>query len=75
MAAQLKIFYTTAARLSQLEVKNGQLIFVKDAKRIYLDMNGLRIGYDGTAIFDTEDDLTGFSPGIYPGPKKRPRVS
>lgn len=60
MAAQLKVFYTTAARLNQLEVRNGQLIFVKDARRIYLDMNGVRIGYDSTVIFETDDERAAY---------------
>lgn len=56
MAAQLKIFHTIASRLNQLEIRNDQLVFVEDVKRVYLDMNGLRIEYDGTVIFDTEDE-------------------
>jgi hypothetical protein len=56
MPARLKVYYTSAARLDDLEIERGQLIFVSDMKRLYLDMNGTRICYDNIVTFGTEED-------------------
>lgn len=54
--AIVKVYTTVAAKLSQLAVSDGQLIFVSDTRRIYLDFNGYRIGYDTFRVFDTDQD-------------------
>lgn len=54
--AIVKVYTTVAAKLSQLAVSDGQLIFVSDTRRIYLDFNGYRIGYDTFQVFDTDQD-------------------
>lgn len=56
MPARLKVYYTSAARLDDLEIDSGQLIFVSDMKRLYLDMNGTRICYNNIITFETEED-------------------
>lgn len=57
MANSIVKFYTTvAAKLSQLAVKNGQIIFVSDTRKIYLDFAGQRVCYDAIAIFDTDQE-------------------
>ena len=50
MAAQLKIYHTTAAKLDQLQIKNGQLIIVDDTHMLYLDMNNIRNFYGSIDI-------------------------
>lgn len=54
MAAILKCYNTVAAKLSQLSVLDGNLIFVTDTKKIYLDINGSRLCYDTIQVFDTD---------------------
>lgn len=56
MATIMKVYNTVDARLSQLSVKDGNLIFTTDTRRIYLDMNGNRLGYDTIQIFDKDSD-------------------
>lgn len=55
-AAIVKVYSTVASKLNQLQVTDGQLIFVKDTKRIFLDMNGLRLGYDTIQVFPTDEE-------------------
>lgn len=55
-AAIVKVYSTTASKLGQLQVADGQLIFVKDTKKIYLDMNGVRIEYSTIQVFNTDAD-------------------
>lgn len=56
MAAIVKVCSTVASKLNQLQVADGQLIFVKDTKKIFLDMNGLRLGYDAVQVFSTDEE-------------------
>lgn len=56
MSAILKCYNTVAAKLSQLSVSNGNLIFVTDTKKIYLDINGSRLCYDTIQVFATDKD-------------------
>lgn len=69
MAADiLKIYTTVAARLPQLKVRNGNLIFTSDTKQIYLDVNGNRLSYNCIKVFATDHDrITFLSPpeGFY----------
>ena len=64
--AVVKLYRTKSERLSQLPVRNGNIIFVSDTRQICLDADGLRIPYDPIKIFDTEkeraecDPVTGF---------------
>lgn len=53
-SAIVKMYSTTASRLSSLQVADGQLIFVKDTKRIYLDLNGIRLEYSDITVFETD---------------------
>lgn len=55
----VKLYSTTAARLNDLEVNDGQLIFVKDTRRIYLDMNGLRVEYSDIRLLSFDSDRSG----------------
>lgn len=57
MAADIVKFYTTvASKLSQLEVRNGNLIFTSDTKQIYLDIHGNRLGYNCIQVFATDTE-------------------
>lgn len=58
MPAIVKVYTTVASKLSQLTVKDGQLIFVSDTRRIYLDFSGNRICYDTILNFDKDSDRT-----------------
>lgn len=55
----LKAYTTTAAKLSSLPLRDGNLIFVRDLKRIYLDSAGQRIEYSTIHTLDKESDRTG----------------
>ena len=52
----IQIYITTSDRLPDLTVKDGQLIFVKDVKKIYLDYGSLRTEYSVLQTVDTEKD-------------------
>lgn len=54
MAAIVKIYSTTASKLNQLPVVDGTLTFVKDTRRIYLDMNGTRVEYSIIQVLQNE---------------------
>lgn len=53
-APVIKLYHTTDARLKELKVANGNMVFVKDTHRVYLDLNDIRTCYDGVQIFPTE---------------------
>lgn len=50
-----KFITTTESRLELLPISNGQLIFVRDSRRVCLDYQGQRIEY-GQIIVLTDDD-------------------
>ena len=54
--AIVKMYATTASKLSQLQVLDGQLIFVRDVRKIYLDMNGTRLEYSIIQVLASEED-------------------
>ena len=56
--AILSVVETTASRLPDLSIKNGQLIFVKDSQKIALDIDGKRIFYNQTVVLQTETERT-----------------
>ena len=58
MADSTKISFvaTTASRLPDLAIKNGQLIFVKDTQKVALDMNDKRIFYNQINVLQTDTE-------------------
>lgn len=56
--AIVKFYYTANSKLSELPVADGQIIFVYDTKKFYLDMNGLRLGYSDIQVLALESDRT-----------------
>lgn len=52
--AIMKIYETTAAKLTSLPVVDGQMIFVRDSHTICMDLHGLRISYHDITTLDTE---------------------
>lgn len=54
----LSVIGTTANRLSDLPIKNGQLIFLQDRQRIALDFNDKRIFYNEITLLQTDKDRT-----------------
>ena len=58
MAGIVKFYYTINSKLSSLPIVDGQVIFVSDTKKFYLDMNGLRLGYSDIQVLATESDRT-----------------
>lgn len=59
MSAKVKFYSTVASKLADLPVVDGQMIFVTDTKKFYLDMGGLRLGYSDIQILPSESDRTG----------------
>ena len=51
----LSVIGTTAKRLSDLPIKNGQLIFLQDRQRIALDFNDKRIFYNEITLLQTDE--------------------
>lgn len=51
----MKFYSTVASRLNELEVKNGQLIFVNDVRKIYLDTNNTRVEYSQIILLVSEE--------------------
>lgn len=52
----LKVISTTDSKLKQLQIQNGQLIFVYDKWQIYMDMNNKRTLYEQIKTIDTETE-------------------
>lgn len=52
--AQMKLVYTTAAKLNSLAVVDGQIIYLADENQICLDMKGKRLVYHSIKTFDTD---------------------
>lgn len=52
--ATMNFVTTTDSRLTQLPLKNGQLIFVRDSQKIYLDAQDTRTEY--TSIINLVDE-------------------
>jgi hypothetical protein len=52
----MSIIATTSERISELVIKNGQLIFIHDVGRIALDYNGKRTFYNQVIELETEKD-------------------
>lgn len=57
--AIVKVYSTVAAKLPQLAVTDGQLIFCRDTRTIYLDMAGVRVGYTDITTLASETERTG----------------
>lgn len=58
----LSIFATTGSRLSDLVIKNGQLIFVRDKHRIAFDYDGKRVFYNQIEEIATEEERKSLVP-------------
>lgn len=52
----LSVCATVGSRLSELVIKDGQLIFVQDRSRIALDYNGKRVFYNQIEELSTEQE-------------------
>ena len=50
----MSVISTTASRLPELSIKNGQLIFVKDSQKVALDIGDKRTFYNEINILQTE---------------------
>lgn len=58
MSAIVKFYHTTQSKLAQLPVSDGNLVFVTDTKKMYLDINGNRLGYQDIQVLPTDTDRT-----------------
>lgn len=64
----LSVVETTASRLPNLSIKDGQLIFVKDKQKIVLDLDGKRKFYNQINVLQTDEErlaLLAPIPGAY----------
>lgn len=52
----VKLYATTASRLKDLQVVDGQLIFVKDTRKVCLDLDGIRVEYTVLSVIPTEQN-------------------
>ena len=52
----LSVIATNASRLSDLSIKNGQLVFIKDKSRIAFDFDDKRVFYNQIVELSTDDD-------------------
>lgn len=55
-SAPAQFFYTTASRLNDLGIVDGQIIFTSDTKTVYLDMKNKRHSYSTIQVYATEAD-------------------
>ena len=58
MAAKVKFYSTVASKLADLPVVDGQFILVRDQRTIYVDLNGMRLGYHDIQVVSSESDRT-----------------
>lgn len=61
----LSVCATTASRLPDLEIKNGQLIFVQDKHKIAFDFGGKRKFYNQIEELDTESERTALEEPVF----------
>lgn len=63
----LSVCATTGSRLSDLVIKDGQLIFVQDKHRVAFDFKGKRVFYNQIEEIATEEEREGIEPeeGIF----------
>jgi len=54
--AIVNFIYTTSAKLNDLPVEDGQIIFAPDMQTICLDMSGQRFYYQTIKIFETDEE-------------------
>lgn len=52
----LKVIATSSSKIRDLVIKNGQLIFIQDLKRIAFDFNDKRVFYNQIVELNTESD-------------------
>lgn len=52
----MKCYHTVASALPRLEIEDGQLIFTRDTRTIYLDINGSRLSYNVIQSIATEEE-------------------
>ena len=68
MDSIVKFISTKEKKLPELEIVNGQLIFVEDTRRVYLDFHNQRIPYNNIIYLSTEAQrisLTSPVPAFY----------
>lgn len=51
-----RVIATTGAKVKDIPIGNGQILFVQDRQRIVLDFNGKRTFYNQITELDTEHD-------------------
>ena len=51
-----KIIATTGKKVSDLAIKNGQMLFIQDKQRIAFDFNDKRVFYNEINILETEKE-------------------
>ena len=54
----MSVLSTTASRLPDLSIKNGQLIFIRDSQTIALDFNDKRTFYNEIVVLQTDIERT-----------------
>ena len=50
----MRLIATTSSKISELVIKDGQLIFIQDLGRIAFDFKGKRVFYNQIVELDTE---------------------
>ncbi len=55
----LSVVATSASKLKDVSIKNGQLVFVKDKKLVALDLGGKRTFYNQIEILTTDEERKG----------------
>ena len=58
MSAIVKFYHTKNSKLNEQPIVDGQVIFVHDTKKFYLDMNGVRVGYSDIQVLPSDSDRT-----------------
>ena len=53
---KVSVIGTVANRLQNLPIRDGQVIFVKDKKKIALDLNGKRTFYNEIVTFNEDQE-------------------
>lgn len=66
--AQMRLVYTTGAKVDSLAIADGQIIYAPDDNIIALDMKGQRFTYKTIRTFETDQerlDAAFAAPGFY----------
>lgn len=67
MGVPIQFYKTTNAKLNEIEIKKGNLIFVEDFRQIYMDNDTERVAYQQILYLQSDEDRIVLTNRLVPG--------